>query len=518
LCADWYVDRLRHLADPDRVTRSSMVAENHVERRALNYRARVMLRADGTLRGGDVNVAGQRFAVGDEVICRTPAHQLHPAGDPQRYVRNGTRGTVTAISGHDGRLEFIVEFEGRGAIAVPYEFLTRTLRPRVVGGLTHAYALTSHTAQGETYRAGRMLATEEATRAGVYVGLSRGTSDARLYVVRAADVHPVDGPDDDLPTLREETRAGDALARRLQASGPERLASEHDRDALAVARLRHRHSLGELEALVANGHRLAAKAAHATAKAVGELAISVPHAAVVAELGPRPDAPVQRRLWDRAVGALAVHWARASTGPFEAPYGWDLATGDDPRVAGRVHDAAIGYLAAETHPSTLTAASHGLHQQLTGTPTHRDLAIAEARLSGAGGGAEGPDTLVAEVERLRVEVAAAQPLRLRARRLEDALAVQVRAAVDRPASYLTDVLGSRHQADDPDEWYRHATAIERYRHHHLGLAPQDGPVPGHGGDRLQAAVGTRPPDRGAADAWAEATRQIEAEQLRGIGR
>src|SRR5262249_52868376 len=84
LCADWYVDRLRHRADPERVSRSSMVAENHVERRALNYRARVMLRADGTLRGDDVNVAGQRFAVGDEVICRTPAHQLHPTGDPHR--------------------------------------------------------------------------------------------------------------------------------------------------------------------------------------------------------------------------------------------------------------------------------------------------------------------------------------------------------------------------------------------------------------------------------------------------
>jgi hypothetical protein len=495
-----------------------MVAENHVERRALNYRARVMLRADRTLRGDDVTVAGKRFAVGDEVICRTPAHQLHPAGDPQRYVRNGTRGTITAISGHDEQIEFTVDFDGRGAISVPHEFLTRTLRPRVVGGLTHGYALTSHTAQGETYRAGRMLATEEATRAGIYVGLSRGTSDARLYVVRAADVNPFEGPDDDLPTLREETRAGDALARRLETSGPERLASEHDRDALAVARLRHRHSLGELEALGANGHRLATKAAQATAKAVAEVEISGPHAAVVAELGLRPEAPVQRRLWDRAVGALAVHWARSSTGPIEAPYGWDLATGDDPRVIGRVHEAADAHLAAATHPSTLTAAVRGFHQQLTGTPTHRDLAIAEARLNGVGGGAEGPDTLVAEVERLRHEVAFAEPLRQRARRLEDALAVQVQAAVVRPASYLIDVLGPRHQADDPDQWYRRATAIERYRHHHLGLAPQDGSVTGHGGDPMQAAVGTRPADQRAADAWTEATRQIDARDLRGIGR
>jgi hypothetical protein len=476
-----------------------------------------MLRADGTLRGDDVSVGGQRFAIGDEVICRTPAHQLHPTGDPQHYVRNGTRGTITAISGHDEPIEFTVEFEGRGAIAVPHEFLTRTLRPRVVGGLTHAYALTSHTAQGETYRAGRMLATEEATRAGVYVGLSRGTSDARLYVVRAADVHPVAGPDDDLPTLREETRAGDALARRLETSGPERLATEHDRDALAVARLRHRHSLGELETLAASGHELATKAAQATATAVAERAVSAPHQAVVAELGPRPDAPLRRRLWDRAVGALAGHWARTSTAPVETPDGWDLATGDDPQVVGLVHDAAVAHLAAATHPSTLMAATRGIQQQLTGAPTHRDLDIALARLESANRGSERSDVPLAQVERLRHEVAEAEPLRQRARRLEDALAVQVRAAVDRPASYLIDVLGARHQ-DVPDQWYRRATAIERYRHHHLGLAPQDGSLAGHGGDPMQAAVGTRPADRRAAHAWADATRQIEAGDLGGIGR
>jgi hypothetical protein len=134
------------------------------------------------------------------------------------------------------------------------------------------------------------------------------------------------------------------------------------------------------------------------------------------------------------------------------------------------------------------------------------------------GGGEGRDTLVAEVERLRHEVAAAEPLRRRARRFEDALAVQVRAAVGRPASYLIDILGPRHEADDPDQWHRRATAIERYRHHHLGLAPHDGSIPGHGGDPTQAAVGTRPTDRRAAYAWAEATRHIESGRVGGIER
>ena len=117
-----------------------------------------------------------------------------------------------------------------------------------------------------------MLATEEATRAGVYVGLSRGTSDARLYVVRSDDIHPDRGPDDDLPALRDETRAADALARRLETAGPERLATEHDRDALAVARLRHRHDLPELDRLAADGDPIAGRAAQAEAGAIADAA------------------------------------------------------------------------------------------------------------------------------------------------------------------------------------------------------------------------------------------------------
>jgi hypothetical protein len=202
----------------------------------------------------------------------------------------------------------------------------------------------------------------------------------------------------------------------------------------------------------------------------------------------------------------------------ETADGWDLATGDDPRVTGRVHDAAVAYLAAETHPSTLADEARELHRELTAAPTPRDLAIAEARLERPGHRTELSDAVAAEVERLRLQVAEAEPLRRRARRLDDALAVQVRDAVDRPASYLIELLGPRHLADDPEQWYGRATAIERYRHRHLGLAPPDGSVAGHGGDPMLAAVGTRPTDRRAAHGWAEATRDAEAGRGRGLDR
>jgi conjugative relaxase-like TrwC/TraI family protein len=509
LCADWYADRRRHLADPTGVARSSMVAENHVERRALNNRARAMLRADGTLSGDEVNVAGQRFAVGDDVICRTPARHLHPPGDPTAYVRNGTRGTITAVAVDGQQPTVTVDFDRRGPIQVPFEFLIRVLRPGAVGGLTHAYALTSHAAQGETYDAGRMLATEEATRPGVYVGLSRGTTDARLYVVRADDVHPPREPDDVLPVLRDQTRAADALARRLQSSAPERLATDHDRDALAVARLRHRHDLTTLDQLAATGDPIARQAALATATAIAEAAILRPQRGVVAALGRRPDDPIRRAVWDRAVGGLAVHWNRAGDGPTLTETDGLLSTGDDAHLSTLLHNAAVAHLAATRTPAALTGELRDLEQRLTGVPSGRDLALIEARLDGAARAGQAVDTLTVDVETVRRQVTAADPDRRRARRLDDALGAQIRAAIEQPAGYLIALFGPPHHADDIDRWQRHAAPIERYRHRYLGLSPADGPLPDHGGDARLAAVGPRPADRHAGYAWVEATRTLD---------
>src|SRR5207344_3350855 len=52
---------------------------------------------DGTLSGPDLDVGGQTFAVGDQIIARAPAHHLHPTHQRHDYVRNGTTGTITAI-------------------------------------------------------------------------------------------------------------------------------------------------------------------------------------------------------------------------------------------------------------------------------------------------------------------------------------------------------------------------------------------------------------------------------------
>ena len=511
LCADWYVDRLRHHSDPTRVPRTSMIAENHLERRALNARARALLRADATLSGDDIHIGGQHFAVGDEVICRTPAHELHPTREPERYLRNGTRGTITAINhSHNGERSLVVDFDERGPIVVPESFLTRTVRHRIVGGLTHAYALTSHAAQGETFHAGRMLATQEATRPGIYVGLSRGITDARLYVVHADDVHPPRGPDDTLPVLRDTTRAEDALARRLEAAGPERPATELDDRALTVARLRHQHDLATLDTLAATGNVLARQAAAATGAEIAQHAINDPHPAIVDRLGPRPWRPNHRRVWDRAVGELAIGWARGHDGPIDTAFGWHLPT-TDPALTLAVHDATVNHLADTAHPAELIDELATWQEHLTGRPTARDLTAAETRAArrGATGGVADEPSL----SELRQQVADDEPVRQRVWAIDDALAVHVRHAVETPADYLIDLLGPRQDATDDDRWHRQASDIERYRHQHLGLAPDDGPIAGHVDDPLAAAVGSRPVDERHLRTWLDVTRQHQANDL-----
>ena len=247
LVADWWRDRQARQADPTRAE-SSMVAEHHRERRALNARARTLLAEAGELAGPALVVAGQEFRRGDEVICRTPAKELHPPGQRARFVRNGTRGVVIdaqpATGMTPGRL--VVDFADRGPIEVPMEFLSRRLRPGVVGGLTHSYALTSYAAQGDTYEAARTLATDASSRPGLYVGLTRGRSDSRVYAVRRRDLDADREREDHMPRLDDEKSALQAITDRLAASGYEHLASTLDPHAATVGDLRARLDLAAL--------------------------------------------------------------------------------------------------------------------------------------------------------------------------------------------------------------------------------------------------------------------------------
>ena len=230
-CA-WHSERQKRLAEPDRRW-SAMTAEHHFERRELNARARALLAADGTLRGPELTIAGLSFRSGDEVIARITDRSLRAEGGSRgAYVRNGSLGNVVELRSN----ELLVEFARWGQVAVPLAYLERQVSSGVRGGLQHAYALTTHAAQGETFAAAAPLVTDASSAEGAYVGITRGQFELSAVVIRRRDLSGTRG-DDQLPVLRDETSALLAAERGLRARGPEVLASE-----FGVARRPHGHT------------------------------------------------------------------------------------------------------------------------------------------------------------------------------------------------------------------------------------------------------------------------------------
>jgi conjugative relaxase-like TrwC/TraI family protein len=233
-CA-WYAERQKRNAEPERRW-SAMTAEHHFERRELNGRARALLAGDGTLRGPELRVAELLFRSGDEVIARITDRSLRmESAARDAYVRNGSLGTVVEVHEHG----VVVDFERWGRVAVPLSYLERKASAGLVGGLQHAYALTSHAAQGKTFAVAAPLVTDASSPEGVYVGITRGQFDLQAVAIRRRDLSPP-LTDDALPVLRDETSALVETERRLRASGPELLASE-----LAVARARRGEAVAQ---------------------------------------------------------------------------------------------------------------------------------------------------------------------------------------------------------------------------------------------------------------------------------
>lgn len=198
LVADWWQAAKHDLAG------SVMIAHRRADVAGLNAAARALMQAQGRL-GSELLASGHAdFAVGDRVVCRRNSDSLG--------VRNGTRGTITALD------------EGAGALTVASDRGEQVELPRAyleAGHLGHAYALTGHAGQGLTVERAFVLGSERGRlREWGYVALSRASAETRLYVTepvaeRESHFHELDERD---PLTR--------LAQALEQSGAERLASE----------------------------------------------------------------------------------------------------------------------------------------------------------------------------------------------------------------------------------------------------------------------------------------------------
>lgn len=243
MVADWYAARCVGSADP-------MIAGPNSTRRALNERARVILKAAGELDGPAVRIAGREFQCGDEVVARRNDRTLRTPGS-RDFVKNGSTGVVVEV--HPDDREVTVRFEREGTIRVPRPYVER-------GRLEHGYARTTYGVQGHTQDVARYHPTDASGFEEGYVAVTRGRRGARLYVVDGTV-----GADQDTHHTRETERHNldditDAFGRRRANT----MAADLNPDLDSIASLA---SARPLHALRARRQILGARLAQAPADA-----------------------------------------------------------------------------------------------------------------------------------------------------------------------------------------------------------------------------------------------------------
>ena len=428
LAADWYIDRQHRQSQGGPTSR--MMAEQHSVRHQLNQRAQALLLADGTLTGPGHRIGDATFHVGDEVVTRTRNTTLRT--DNNTRLRNGTHGTITAIGTNPiGQPTITVNFERHGPLTLDHDFLTRPIRPGVTGGITPAYAVTTHIAQGSTFTTGRMIASDTSTRAGIYVGLTRGTTDARLYAVRRQQLEPTERSDIGLPAITDTRTANQALADQLTKPEPATVVAAVDTNAPRVHTLAGKR-LPELLALAIHDPA-AQRAVDLIANRIVVKALEAPSRDLVERFGPRPPASsTHRPAWDHAITELTTYQTR---------YGTDQLPADASPTQAKEH-------------TTMTKATQRAEQQHA---HHNEVRTLANELRVARESLPLDDKTIA--------------------RTASALQRHVDVAVAQPAGYLTSAIGRRPSADEPQRiktWDAAARAIETWRHEH-GLTPTDVP-------------------------------------------
>ena len=227
LVGDWW--RAAQRPDVDAV----MIAHRRTDVADLNALARALLRETGQLGDSELDVAGRRFAAGDQVVASR--------NDRRLGIVNGERGEVVAVD-LDRRTAHL-RLSGGVTVNLDATYLDE-------GHLDYGYALTCHKAQGATVDRAFVLGSEQLSREWGYTALSRHRYEARFYVVSPASVERC------LPGLESDDPLAERLVEMLGDSHAKTLALDH----VAVSeREPAENSLGRLRALLAHERRAASE-------------------------------------------------------------------------------------------------------------------------------------------------------------------------------------------------------------------------------------------------------------------
>jgi conjugative relaxase-like TrwC/TraI family protein len=149
-----------------------MVAKRNSEVERLNATARELLKTEGRLGAEEIEVGGQVFAAGDQVITRV--------NDRRADIFNRERWEVAQVDAERQRVVLDGIDQAR-RVEVGRDYLDRTTLGGEAPALQHAYAVTTYCAQGTTVDRAYVMADPSMDKQEMYVATSRTREQTYLY-------------------------------------------------------------------------------------------------------------------------------------------------------------------------------------------------------------------------------------------------------------------------------------------------------------------------------------------------
>jgi conjugative relaxase-like TrwC/TraI family protein len=149
-----------------------MVAKRNSEVERLNATAREVLKTEGRLGGEQIEVGGQVFAAGDQVITRV--------NDRRAEIFNRERWEVAQVDAERGRI-VLEGIDQARRVEVGRDYLDRTTLGGEAPALQHAYAVTTYCAQGTTVDRAYVMFDPSMDKQESYVATSRTREQTYLY-------------------------------------------------------------------------------------------------------------------------------------------------------------------------------------------------------------------------------------------------------------------------------------------------------------------------------------------------
>ena len=290
------------------VLKIAQTSNDHLDE--LNARAQALRHQDGELTGPGIPVPGRPYALhaGDNVQVR---RTLLAPGPPQA-IPNGSTGHISRVERDPEQVLLVLD-------TGPEVTLNRA--ELAAGDVRLAYVQHPFPAQGLTSDTAHLIHTDQATREGSYVALTRARERTTIHTPRLSDDHALSGDE-----TREDTLA--ALAERMGRSQPDvpsiHLPLAHETDIS--------HDVNS--------------ATHPTTR--GTSTANDPEQRVTQALGPRPAEDDPRRVtWDAGADQITGYRERYGIpeddprplGP-EPPIGCFTQRDEHRRVTATLDDAA----------------------------------------------------------------------------------------------------------------------------------------------------------------------------------